>query len=388
MSNQSAVYDQKKILAQLSPQEISGLVALASYLNVPLTINPATGRPENLDKAMPEISRGLASLKNAQKPYATSKYFDPNDPFKAGQNLNKIYGDNALLDHRRYGGRYANELSTEGGRQRLGTDIGYAAQNTGQTGVYRNEDFNSLIGFENLNDPNVIKSYASYFPQGNSYFVPDKIEADPYQYAYHGFTADSMSKPDQDAAFNAMHGGSNLARNAAAASGDVLESGVNPEATIRRLLNAKSNPRHFTPDVNREAAYNQLLGQSAGLLAGMDVGRGNISTEQGNALAKASEWKRYLDSSNTQVTNTQNAIQNLQNQLANLRVDDLGNTETYNQKKAAYEGQIQSNQNILNSALQAQRKTQETLNPYLNTVRTITDPTALSSAEVIGLLNL
>lgn len=370
------------------PQGLAGLVARVGpeeFRTALKNVLSSIRQPANYSQPTAATSSGLASLVPNQ--FARSIYFDPNNPFSAGQNLNTTYGEqyrtdtgNVMPDMQRYGGRYANELSTAGGRLRLGNDIGYAAQNTGQTGFYRPQDFNPLTGFENLNDPNVIKNYASYFPQGNSYFIPDKVEADPYQFAYHGFTADSMSKPDQDAAFNAMYGGRTLVNNAGFNSGG-------SENLMRELLNAKSNPRHFTPDINRDLAYNNVLTKSAGLLAGMDVGRGNITTEQGQAIDKAAEWTRNLAQDAAAITNIQNELNARQRDLANLTVRD-GNTETYNQLKASYETQIPELQNRLARAIANQQRTQETLNPHLATTRTITDPTALSSAEVIKLLTL
>lgn len=331
-----------------------------------------------------EPERSAAERVNSQ--FAGSKFFDSQEPFLAGQALNEQYNDiyaqetgNNLMDLSRYGGRYANELSTPGGRRVFNTDVGFVQNNQG--GFYREGDLDPLAGLEDLQDPVVKKNYATLFDNGNSYFIPDAIEANPYQYNYHLFTADKMSKPQQDASFERMYSGQNLANNAAFKAGALSEGTVNPEALMRETLNASAR------NGAQPGALAQALRSSSGVLAGMDVGRGNISYEQGAAIDKALQFQGYLDTSANQVRSLEQSIANLQNELANLSVD-RGNTDTYNQNKAALEGRIQSEMANLEFQRNALARNQEALNPYLATVRTIKDPNVLSSAEVIRLLRL
>jgi hypothetical protein len=79
-------------------------------------------------------------------------------------------------------------------------------------------------------------------------------------------------------------------------------------------------------------------------------------------------------------------LKNVQDKLAGLKVDEYGNTGTYDQMKAAYEGQIAQEQANLEMARKAQAGYQSRLDPYAQTVSGIQNRDKLSSAEVINRL--
>lgn len=292
----------------------------------------------------------------------------------------------------RYGGRYAKELSTQGGRDVFNRDVNNVAANTGATGIYKPTDLNELAGAE-MSNPNTKNIYADLYGGGNSYFVPDYLEADPYQYNYHlAQTAQGRPRDQQNADFNRMYGGQQLANNAAFAQGftNSNKGTANQEALMRDLLNKKEDPSFGAQSAindgaggNREAKLNDMYSKYAGELAGFDVGRGDITYDQGHALTKAAELQRDLDNMTNTVNQRAQGLKNVQNKLAGLKVDEYGNTGTYEQLKAAYESQIEQERANLEFARKAQAGYQSRLDPYSQTVSGIQDRDKLSSSEVL-----
>lgn len=341
-----------------------------------------------LSKVAGDSPQSLSTAQN-QVPvnfYATSKYFNPSDPFAAGRALTNQYKDiynqetgTDLMDLSRYGGRYAQELSTPGGRARFADDLNLVDLNTGDVGYYKTNDLAPLVGLENLNDPYVIKNYASLFDQGNSYFIPDFVEVDPYQYAYHAGPGENLSKEDQEALFDRMYHGRMLANNAAFGAGAISEGTANPEAVIRDLM--RSEERFGKgPDY-----YNRELLDAAGVLAAFDVGRGDLTFEQGDALSRALEAQKNYDSLKRSVEGHERNIARMQDELANLQVKG-GNTATYDAQKESLLGQIASVQNTLDFQRRGLDTYKSSLDPYLQTLSVIEDPTRLSSADIFAAL--
>jgi hypothetical protein len=284
---------------------------------------------------------------------------------------------NALMPLDRYGGRYADELSTEAGRRNFARDVGYVDQNTGQIGFYKPNDLSPLAGLEDLNNPVVRQNYARLFDIGNSYFIPDFVEVDPYQYNYHSPMAEGRSREQQDIDFNRMYHGRNMAMNNAFTQGRMLEGVADPEQVMRELLNVKER---------RPEGYDDQLRQSAGLLAAFDVGRGDITYDQGQAIDKATEFQHYLDNMNRTVQQREQSIKNIERDLSGLTADPA-NMETYNQKKADYEARILGEQANLEFARKAQANYQASLDPYYNTIRGLgSDTSKLSSSDAINRL--
>jgi hypothetical protein len=162
---------------------------------------------------------------------------------------------------------------------------------------------------------------------------------------------------------------------------------------MRDLLNKKEDPSFGAQSAindgaggNREARLNDMYSKYAGELAGFDVGRGDLTYDQGHALTKAAELQRDLGNMTTTVNQRTQGLKNLQDKLAGLRVDEYGNTGTYDQMKAAYEGQIAQEQANLEFARKAQAGYQSRLDPYAQTVSGIQNRDKLSSAEVINRL--
>lgn len=369
-----------------------------------LSDNPDTMQLELSKSQEPKMANGgsLSDYVNplrlgqtdVRRPYAKSRFFNPVDPFAAGKNIKDLYGDlyqseigSELMDMRPYGGRYADELSSEAGRLGFARDVDYAARNTGDTGFYRPADFERLPGMTNLSDPTLQKNWSTLFDIGNSYWVPDYAEVNPYQYNYHSPTVEGRTREQQDADFNRMYAARNMIMNNAFAQGKMLEGVADPEQVMRELLNAKENTGAYTSDIDRNAAYADQLRSSAGALSALDVGRGTLSYEQGSAINKAAEFQKYLDDMTRAVQQREQSIRNIEKDLAGL-VADPANMDTYNQRKAAYEGQLGSERANLEFARKAQAGYQSALDPYLATIQTIQDPTNLSSADVIGNIRL
>ena len=324
----------------------------------------------------------------------SSRFFDRTNPFGAGMGLNAMYSGFGLPDMSRYGGRYANELSTQGGRDIFNRDVGYVSANMGDFGIYKPTDLNELAGAE-MSNPNTKNIYADLYSGGNSYFIPDYLEADPYQYNYHlDQTAGGKTRDQQNAGFNRMYGGQQLANNAAFSQGFAYgDTGTaNQEGLMRDLLNKKEDLSFGAQSAindgaggNREARLNDMYSKYAGELAGFDVGRGDLTYDQGHALTKAAELQKNFDNINYSMNQRAQELKNLQDKLVNLRVSN-GNTGTYDQMKADYESRIAQTQGGLEFDRKAQATAQKNLDPYLKTVSEIQNRDKLSSSEVLGRL--
>lgn len=345
-----------------------------------------------------EFAKWVASNFNGGLPkamdYSTSRLFNKADPFATGNALDQQYAGTSLPEMGRYGGRYANELATQGGRDVFNRDVGNVAANTGATGIYKPTDLNELAGAE-MSNPNTRNIYADLYTGGNSYFIPDYLEADPYQYNYHlNQTAQGRPREQQDKDFNRMYGGQQLANNAAFSQGFAYgDSGTgNQEALMRDLLNKKEDPSFGAQSAindgaggNREARLNDMYSRYAGELAGFDVGRGDLTVDQGHALTTAAQLQKNFDNINYSMNQRAQELKNLQDKLANLRVND-GNTSTYDQMKADYESRIAQTQGGLEFDRKAQATAQKNLDPYLKTVSEIQNRDKLSSSEVLNRL--
>ena len=216
------------------------------------------------------------------------------DPFAAGRALNEKYGTTfqqdtgiGLPDLRPFGDRYAAELASIGGRRNFGRDIGYAQAELRPQGIYKAGDFDMLPGLS-FDDPWTKANYWNLFQQGNSYFIPDKIEADAHLYALHSPMAQRQTKEQQDKLFNEMYYGGRLA-NTAQGVQNPLTGAFGPEAVTRGLLNYRAANKPV--ELHMGSPYYN----ARGVLAGMDVGRGALTPEQGDALNRAVEFKYYRD---------------------------------------------------------------------------------------------
>lgn len=227
--------------------------------------------------------------------YAASEQFDPVNPFGAGQALNDAYKNLFqqdagidLPDMRQFGGRYAAELASETGRKGLGRNIGQAQAELANNGLYKAGDMDMLAGL-NFNDPWTQANYANLFKSGNSYFIPDKVEADPYIYALHSPMAQTQTKEQQDQLFNQMYGGQTMVNKAQGVQG-WGRGDFGPEAVMRGLLDYKSVEGSTAP----RASYSNPYTDARDVLTGMDVGRGALTQDQAWNLSRAIEYKNYL----------------------------------------------------------------------------------------------
>lgn len=245
------------------------------------------------------LARRPQGLSNRVEPirqqYAASEQFDPSSPFAAGQALNDQYGalfqqdaGIGLPDMRQFGGRYAAELSSEVGRKGLGRNISQAQAELANNGLYKAGDFDMLAGLD-FNDPWTINNYANLFKGGNSYFIPDKVEADPYIYALHSPMAQNMSKDEQSKLFDQMYGGQTQVNRAQGVQG-WGRGDFGPEAVMRGLLDYKNSANSPGPKAN----YSNPYYDARDVLTGMDVGRGALTDNQAWNLSRAIEYKNYL----------------------------------------------------------------------------------------------
>jgi len=340
--------------------------------------------------ALPSSGAYTTTMQNtASAPidYSHSRFFNPADPFAAGRALTAQYPNSPIPNMALYGGRYADELSTPGGTDVLTRDVNNLAANTGLDKIYKPHDLDLLYG-GNMNDPVYQKNYARMYWNGNSYFVPDTLEVDPSEFS-RGVGARGSTREEQNAMQERLSAAQNLANNAAFRYGSVYSDNgtANLEATLRDFLQKKENPNYGMPNPlnqgqGRDAAMKGLYHDYGSLITAFDVGRGDLNREQGTAIDKALEYQQYLDNQNTVVTNQAQAIKNLQNRLAGLTLSN-GNTQSYDQERAALQGQIENEQKNLDFATKAQGAYKSTLDPYLQTIAGIQDRDKLSSADVL-----
>ena len=319
--------------------------------------------------------------------------------FTQGQALNDAYGSTLeglfalnpnllgvpVPDMRQFGNRYADLLASESGRNKFVTQVGWANKEMrdDKSGIYKPGDLDMLKGLS-FDDPYTQANYDSLYARGNSYFLPDALEVNPWEYAYGYLSKDRPALENEDI-YNRFSGGQRLAGTWSGKLG-VDEA----DQQIQNLLSYRNNGKDYAPHQpfahtnDGFSVANNPYYQARGVLAGMDVARGDLTTDQGDALTRATEFQSYSNSSNQEVGIYESLLKDAQNKLANLKVDQYGNTDTYEQTKQSLTNQVAQYQTDLDARRKAAGMYGTTLGGYMNTVNTI-DPTKKLSSG--GLLN-
>lgn len=294
---------------------LRGASAAPAGANAGITmLDPTTGASEVRVPAQPVIGalRGLSTTAPATTPAQQSAVTEY-DPFAAGAALNDKYRDLFqqdaginLPDMRQFGDRYGWELATQGGRRNLGRDIGYAQGELNSGGIYKAGDFDMLPGLD-FNDPWTKANYWNLFKDGNSYFVPDKIEADAHLYTYGAPFNQGMSKEAQGKLFDEMYYGNRLMNTRG------VESGLDPEQRMRTLLNSKQAGQTVGTSIGNPYY------DARGVLTGMDIGRGGLTYDQAEGIARALEFKGYRDNQAQALDAATNAGYHSEADLAKMR---------------------------------------------------------------------
>jgi hypothetical protein len=298
---------------------LRGASAAPAGANAGITmLDPATGASEVSVPAQPVIGAlrraptGLLNTAPATTPAQQSGVTEY-DPFAAGAALNDRYktlfeqdAGIGLPDMRPFGDRYAAELASEGGRRGLGRDIGYAQGELNSGGIYKAGDFDMLPGLD-FNDPWTKANYWNLFKDGNSYFVPDKIEADAHLYTYGAPFNQGMSKEAQGKLFDEMYYGNRLMNTRG------VESGLDPEQRMRTLLNSKQAGQTVGTSIGNPYY------DARGVLTGMDIGRGGLTYDQAEGIARALEFKGYRDNQAQALDAATNAGYHSEADLAKMR---------------------------------------------------------------------
>jgi hypothetical protein len=374
---------------------LRGASAAPAGANAGITmLDPTTGASEVSVPAQPVIGalrRAPSGLLNTvpatTKPTSPQQFFSAQqpasssgatmlDPFAAGAALNDKYRDLFqqdtgidLPDMRQFGDRYEWELATPGGRRNLGRDIGYARAEVRPEGIYKAGDFGMLPGLD-FDDPWTKANWGNLFKEGNSYFIPDKIEADAHLYTYSAPFNRNLSKEAQSKLFDEMYYGNRLMTTRG------VESGLDPEQRMRTLLNARQVGQTVGTSIGNPYY------DARGVLTGMDIGRGGLTYEQGEAIARALEFKGYRDN---QLQGMNAAEQSYNNTISELMARAAAETDPA--MKAQYEKDAQGTAANLAKMREGLQSYQNAFDSYMAKVNTI-DPnlTDLSSIELIRAL--
>jgi len=331
---------------------------------------------------------GKAAAAKAPIDYSRSRFFNPVDPFAAGRALEAQYPKSPVPNMSIYGGRYADELSTPAGTAILANDVNNVAANTGADKIYKPHDLDLLYGGD-MNDPTYQQNYARLYWNGNSYFVPDTLEVDPHMMAYQ--LAGGKTKEEQEALFNRLSGGQGLMNRALGTSpfSHIYADNGTPdqEGFLREFLQKKEKANYGMPNPlnqgqGRDAAMKELYHDYGGELAAFDVGRGDLTYDQGWALQLALEQQKTIDSFNANKELQKNALKRYQDQLAGLTVSN-GNTQSYDQNKQWLQGMVDNYTRDLGITEKNLGKFQSNIDPYLQTVSGIQNRDKLSSADVL-----
>jgi len=320
--------------------------------------------------------------------YSHSRFFDPKNPFGIGKALEVKYPKSPISNMALYGGRYASELEDPERAKLLTQDVGNVAANTGVNSIYKPHDLDLLYQGD-MSNPDYQKNYASVYSNGNSYFVPDFLEVDPSAYYY--ATERGKSKEDASAEYERLGNAQRLANRAVTSSPYskiYADNGTaDQESFLREFLQKKEDPNYGMPNPlnqgqGRDAAMKGLYNDYGGELAAFDVGRGDLTNDQGQALQMALEQQKSIDSFNANKILQQNALKRYQDQLAGLTVQN-GNTQSYDQNKQWLQGMVDNYTRDLGITDKNLGKFQSNIDPYLQTISGIQNRDKLSSADVL-----